>query len=219
MSKPSHNQQVVLSGVASATLAHRATSHLLGYDKVYHGTDNAAAASIRKSGLKKSYAGKGVGGVDISLGRASNKEVAGKVYTSKNRVTADNHRPTIGRSKLGTIVTARVPHRGKERLGEDVVFKRMVNGTDNHTHYSPLRRRMANAEMEQLRIYKHSIPSRFIEGSANHGGIKQFASKGHMRRYLASAGGRARFAKGVAMAAGSGASGLYAIASALKNKH
>lgn len=206
----------VLAGAASAALAHRSTSHVLGYDKVHHGTNSEAAASIKKTGLKKSYSGTGVGKADADLGRVDHKDVKGKVYTSKSRVTADNHRPGFGGLKMGQTLTARVPHRGKNRLAEDVVFKRMVDGTDNHTNYSPLQRRMARSEMKKLRIYKHSIPSRFIEGSHDHGGVKQFASKGHMRRYLSTGGGKARFAKGVAMAAGSGASALYSAAKALK---
>ena len=69
---------------------------------------------------------------------------------------------------------------------------------------------------KHLRIYKHGISSRFIEGGKNYGGRKQFATKGNMRRYLAQAGGKARFAKGIAQAAGAAGSGLYAVAHAIK---
>lgn len=208
--------KAVVGGAASAALGYHSTSHVLGYDKVYHGTSSAAAKNIKKTGLKKSFAGTGVAKNDADLGRATHQEVKGKVYTSKNKMTAQNHRPGLGGMKLGETLTARVPHRGKHRLAEDVVFKRMVDGTDKHTNYSPTQRRLARGEMNKLRIYKHSIPSRFIEGSHDHAGIKQFASKGHLRRYLSTTGGKARFAKGVAMAAGSGASAIYSMAHAIK---
>lgn len=217
MAKPTKEQEqskAIMGTAASAGLAHRATSHLLGYDKVYHGTSSDAAASIRKGGLKKSHSGTGVGKNDADLGRVSHKDVKGKVYTSKNKITADNHRPGFAGFKMGETLTARVPHRGKKRLARDVVFDKMIDGTDKHTNYGPAQRAGARLERRALRIYKHSIPSRFIEGSHDHAGVKQFASKGHMRRYLSTGSGKARFAKGLAMSAASGASALYAAAHA-----
>lgn len=216
MSKEDEKRKSVLGGAAAAVLGAKAPKNVLGYEKVYHGTSLSAARSIRETGLKKSKSGSGVAANDVAAGRATAKEVRGKVYTSTNRMTADNHQPRFGDHKMGTVVSAKVPYRPKKRLARDHVFDRMVNGTDNATNYTPMQRRLAKSEQGALRIYKHSIPSRFIDGGHNSGGAKQFATKGNMRRYLSTGGGKARFAKGVAQAAGAGASAMYSIAHAIK---
>lgn len=216
MSKDSDKKKSALAGAASAVLASRAPKNLLGYEKVHHGTSAEAAKSILQTGLKRSKGGTGVGANDAALGRVHKKDLSGRVFTSRLKETADNHQPNLAGLKMGRTVTARVPYRGKNRLHRDVVFDKMINGTDNHTNYGRLQRHMARYERANLRIYKHSIPTRFIEGSKNHAGHAQFATKGNLRRYLSQAGGKARFAKGVAQAAGSAGAGMYAIAKGLK---
>lgn len=219
MSKESakkESNKAALSGAASAVLAHRAPKNLLGYEKVHHGTSTEAASSIRKTGLRRSLGGTGVGANDAAEGRVSHKDLKGKVFTSRLHETAENHQPNFGGLKMGETLTARVPYRTKKRLGRDVVFDKMINGTDKYTNYGLGRRTMARLERSNLRIYKHSIPSRFIEGGKGHAGVKQFASKGNLRRYLSSGSGKLRFAKGVAQAAGSAGAGMYAIAKGLK---
>lgn len=205
-----------LAGAASAVLASKAPKNVLGYEKVYHGTNSPAAKSIKQTGLRKSKSGTGVGAADEALGRVSQKDLKGKVFTSTNRMTANNHQPKFGNMAMGDTLKARVPYRGKKRLARDVVFDRMINGQDKHTNYGAAQRLMARGERSNLRIYKHSIPSRFIEGGKGYAGRKQFASAGNMRRYLATGGGKLRFAKGVAQAAGSGAAAMYAIAHGIK---
>lgn len=208
--------KAALAGAASAVLASRAPKNLLGYEKVHHGTNTAASQSIKKTGLKKSYAGSGVAGNDVAFGRATHNDVKGKVYTSTMASVADAHRPGLGEFKMGNRLTARVPYRAKKRLAEDHVFKNMVEGKDSHTNYNRAQRTLAKPQYKSLRIYKHSIPSRFIEGGHDYKGRGQFVNKGNLRRYLSQAGGKARFAKGVAEAGAAGASGLYAAAKALK---
>lgn len=205
-----------LAGAASAVLASKAPKNILGYEKVYHGTSKDAARSILKSGLKRSKSGTGVAANDVGLGRATKAEVTGKVYTTRQKALADNHQPGFGAYKIGHTVTARVPYRGKKRLAKDVVIERMAAGTDEYTKGNHFQQRGAQAAREHLRIYRHSIGSRFIEGSHNYKGRHQFATMGNMRRYLAQAGGKARFAKGVAQAAGSIGAGLYSAAHAIK---
>lgn len=208
--------KATLAGAASAVLASRAPKNILGYEKVHHGTNTAASQSIKKTGLKKSYSGSGVASNDVSLGRATHAQVKGKVYTTTMKSLADAHRPSLGEFRMGNRLTARVPYRAKSRLAKDHVFENMVNGTDNHTNYNRAQRAVAKPQLKSLRIYKHSIPSRFIEGGHDYKGRAQFVHKGNLRRYLSQAGGKARFAKGVAEAAGAGAAGLYAAAKALK---
>lgn len=205
-----------LAGAASAVLASKAPQNVLGYDKVHHGTSHAAAGSIKKTGLKKSKSGSGVAANDVALGRAKASDVKGKVYTTKQRATADLHQPNVFGYRSGQTLTARVPYRAKSRLAKDHVIENIANGTDNITRGNKAQQFAAKMGKKHLRIYKHSISSRFIEGGKGYGGRKQFASKGNMRRYLSQAGGKARFAKGVAQAAGSVGSGLYAVAHAIK---
>lgn len=214
--KAKDKDKAVLAGAASAVLATRAPKNILGYEKVHHGTNTPAAESIKKTGLRKSYSGSGVAANDVALGRATHHDVKGKVYTSTMASVADVHRPGLGDMKMGKRLTARVPYRAKKRLAEDHVFKNMVEGKDSHTNYTPAQRAALKPQLKSLRIYKHSIPSRFIEGGHDYKGRGQFVHKGNLRRYLSQAGGKARFAKGVAQAAGAGASGLYAAAKAIK---
>lgn len=214
--KVKDKDKATLAGAASAVLASRAPKNLLGYEKVHHGTSTSASQSIKKTGLKKSYSGSGVAANDVAMGRATHDQVKGKVYTSTMASVADAHRPGLGEFKMGNRLTARVPYRAKKRLAEDHVFKNMVEGKDSYSNYNRAQRAMAKPQLKSLRIYKHSIPSRFIEGSHDYAGRKQFASKGNLRRYLSQAGGKARFTKGVAEAAGAGAAGLYAAAKAIK---
>lgn len=205
-----------LAGAASAVLASKAPQNVLGYEKVHHGTSHTAAGSIKKTGLKKSMSGSGVAANDVALGRAKASDVKGKVYTTKQRATADLHQPNVFGYRSGQTLTARVPYRAKSRLAKDHVIENIANGTDNITRGNKAQQFAAKMGKKHLRIYKHGISSRFIEGGKDYGGRKQFASKGNMRRYLSQAGGKARFAKGIAQAAGSAASGMYAVAHAIK---
>lgn len=216
MSKENEKGKSVLGGAAAAVLASKAPKNLLGYEKVHHGTSTSAAESIKKTGLRKSYSGSGVAAADVALGRATHNQVKGKVYTSTMASVAEAHQPGFAGMKMGNNLTARVPYREKKRLAVDHVFKNMVDGKDTHTKYNKLQRTLAKPQLKSLRIYKHSIPSRFIEGGHDYAGRKQFATKGNLRRYLSTTGGKLRFAKGVAQAAGSGASALYAIAHGIK---
>lgn len=204
--------KAALAGAASAALAYKAPKNLLGYEKVYHGTSSSAADSIKQTGLKKSKSGSGVAANDVAAGRASASEVKGKVYTTRNKALADNHQPGLAGLKMGKTLKARVPYRAKSRLAKDVVMHRMADGTDEYTKGQAAQKLGAKMSIKHLRIYKHSIPSRFIEGGKGYAGRKQFATKSNMRRYFAQAGGKARFAKGVAQAAGSVGAGMYAIA-------
>lgn len=211
-----HGDKAIVAGAAAAALGHKAPKNLLGYEKVYHGTGDESAASIKKTGLKKSKSGTGIAANDVAAGRATHAEVKGKVYTTRQRALADNHQPGIANFKMGKTLTARVPYRAKKRLATDHVIKRIAEGTDPYTKGNHAQQVGAKMGMKHLRIYKHSIGTRFIEGADGYKGRAQFANKGNIRRYLAQAGGKARFAKGVVQAAGSAGAGLYAAAQALK---
>lgn len=204
-----------LAGAASAVLASKAPKNVLGYEKVYHGTpSNAGAKSIRETGIRKSRAGTGVAANDIAAGHLHQKDVKGKVYTTRNKFLADAHRPAIGSMRLGETVKARMPYRAKHRLAEDTAMKNTAAG--KVAQEIPGAQAAAKAHLKNLRIYKSSVKPRFVEGGSKYGGRKQFATKGNIRRYLAQAGGKARFAKGVAQAAGAAGAGMYSVAKAIK---
>lgn len=216
MSAKEEKRKSLLAGAASAALGASAPKNLLGYEKVYHGTSNTAAKSIRQGGLRKKYSGSGVAAADVKIGHLDPKDAKGKIYTTRNKFLADAHQPKMGNAAMGTTLKARVPYRAKKRLAEDTVLKNTASGKIGKE--IPGAQRAAKLHLKDLRIYKHGIRSRFIEGSKDYAGRKQFATKGNMRRYLSQAGGKARFAKGVAQAAGSAGAGLYAIAKAIKAK-
>ena len=203
-----------LAGAASAVIGARAPKNLLGYEKVYHGTNNSAAKSVRRSGLRKKYSGSGVAAADVKVGHLDPKDAKGKIYTTRNKFLADAHQPKMGNVAMGTTLKARVPYRAKKRLAEDTVLKNTAAGKIGKE--IPGAQMAAKAHLKDLRIYKHGIRSRFIEGGKDYAGRKQFATKGNMRRYLSQAGGKARFAKGVAQAATSAGLGMYAIAKGIK---
>lgn len=208
-------RKVGLAGAASAVLAHRSSKNLLGYEKVYHGTSTQSGAdSIRRTGIRKSRAGTGIAANDIAAGHLKPKDVKGKVFTSRNKSLADNHRPLVGTLRMGDTVKARMPYRAKHRLAEDTALKDIASGKVGKE--IPGAQAGAARHLKDLRVYKHDVKSRFIEGGKNYGGRKQFATKGNMHRYLSQAGGKARFAKGVAQAVSAGAAGMYAVAKGLK---
>jgi hypothetical protein len=67
----------------------------LGYKRAYHGTDPEAAKSIREVGLKRSFGGSGVAGVDALVeGRGDVRELARKnVYVSGQKSYAKGYIP------------------------------------------------------------------------------------------------------------------------------
>jgi len=216
MSKESaknEGRKSALAGAASAVLASKSSKNILGYEKVHHGTQTLSAAqSIREKGILKRHSGSGIAKDDIALGHLSPKEAKGKVYTSTSKHLADAHRPKMGAMHMGDRVTARMPYRAKHRLGEDTVFANAAKGKiGDPSDVAPAKR-----ALKTLRIYKHDVKPRFIVGGAHDGGRRQFATKGNMRRYLSQAGGKARFAKGVAQAAGAVGGGMYAVAKAIQ---
>lgn len=204
-----------LAGAASAVLASKAPKNVLGYEKVYHGTQSLSAAkSIRETGIRKSKAGTGVAASDIAHGHLKPKDVKGKVFTTKNKFLADAHRPGNPGMKMGDTVKARVPYRSKARLAEDTALKDTAAGKVGQEIKGA--QAAAKAHLKDLRIYKHSVKPRFVEGGSKYGGRRQFATKGNVRRYLAQAGGKARFAKGVAQAAGAVGAGMYSVAKGIQ---
>ena len=214
-SAKSEGRKSALAGAASAVLASKSSKNILGYEKVYHGTPSMAAAkSIRATGIRKSKAGSGVAASDIKAGHVHANDVKGKVYTTRNKLLADAHRPDMGGVRLGETLKARVPYRAKHRLAKDTVFENMAAGKLEHEMKGSTA--SGKAHLKNLRIYKHSVKPRFIAGGDHDGGRRQFATKGNMRRYLSQAGGKARFAKGVAQAAGAVGGGMYAVAKAIQ---
>lgn len=214
MSKQKEKNKASLSAAAAGILGSHAPKNLLGYEKVYHGTSTSGARGIRESGIRKAKAGTGIGANDVQIGHAKAKDIRGKVFTTRNKFLADAHQPGFGNHKMGETVKARMPYRAKGRLAEDTVLKNISEGKIGKE--IPGSQQGAKRHLKDLRIYKHDVKSRFIEGGKDYGGRRQFATKGNMRRYLSQAGGKARFAKGVAQAAGATGSALYSVAHALK---
>lgn len=197
------------SAGAGVLVGVHAPRNLLGYESVHHGTPySESIASIKKHGLRKSYAGSMAAGNDVKAGKASLKEVKGRVFTTKNKQYAKHYTHAISiLQDPSKVLSMKVPYRHPGTLPRDVVVDRLAA----EKGYSP-------NQINHIRVYKHSIRPRFIEGSDGYKGVKQFATAGNLRRYLSRPGGKLRMAKGIAQAATAGAL-MYNIKRLQDKKH
>lgn len=202
-----------------------AQQRLMGYETVHHGTSkNDNVASIKKDGLKKSLSGTGAGAGDVSAGHVKAENLKGRVFATTNKSYAQHYtkKDLLSSESPDRIVTAHVPYRAKSRLSKDMIMDDIAHGRGKvGAGVGKVQRMTAKLLQGQSRIYNHSIKSRFIEGGKDYAGKKQFLNAGHMRRYLSQAGGKARFATGVAqsaVSAGLGALTLRNAAKTLKEK-
>ena len=216
----SRKEGVSVGDVASAGLgAHLLTKvpqRLLGYHKVYHGTTNKNAHSIRSKGFDPSKGGTGASKINSSyLGQS-----AGKVHVTKTKLSAHMYAGDLGgkikaekarnpinpnkRATLidalkdsytgkGSVVKARVPHStwGRMKVDED-----SSAGAPDHAF---IQERMK----ERAATYDRKIDKKFVIGKGG-GGMSMYATKKNLRRYLSTKSGRMRALGGVGqLAAGS----------------
>ena len=196
--KPGVGAQIGVGALGAYTLS-KAPKNILGYERVHHGTPyKGAIEGIKKHGLKKSFSGTSAAGADVHKGRATLDEVKGKVYTATNKNYAKAYTDPfgLGLTDSSQVASMKVPYRPKGRMAKDVVLDRLVGKNLFNK---------AVVKLHGIRVYKHSIPTRFIENSDGYKGVKQFATAGNMRRYLSQPGGKLRFAKGLAQIAGGAA--------------
>lgn len=219
--KKEKNRHVGLSAAGAVLASKGAQGRLMGYETVHHGTSKTDnVKSIKEGGLKKSLAGTGAGAGDMAAGQVKAKDLKGKVFTTTNKGYAQHYtkRDVFSPDDARRVVTAHVPYRAKSRLSKDMIMDDVANGRGKLGEGADKMQRL-NAKMlqGQSRIYNHSIKSRFIEGGKGYAGKKQFLNAGHMRRYLSQAGGKARFATGVAQTAASAGLGALTLRNAAKS--
>lgn len=213
-----------LTAAGAVLAANGAQRRLMGYETVHHGTkSHENVASIKQGGIKKSHAGTGAGAADMAVGHIDKDGLKGRVFTTKDKNYAKHY--TRGNLFEGPderkVVTAHVPYRAKSRLHTDKIMHEAANGVGVGAGMGKAEQANAKYLLKNTRVYKHGIKSRFIEGGKGYAGKKQFLNAGHMRRYLSQAGGKARFATGVAQtvaSAGLGALTLRNAAKTLKEK-
>lgn len=218
--KKSKNRHEGLSAAGAIAAAQGSRGRLMGYETVHHGTaKDENVGSIKKDGLKKSLAGTGAGAGDMAAGQVKAKDLKGRVFTTTNKAYAQHYtkRDIFSSADARRVVTAHVPYRAKSRLSKDMVMDDVANGRGKLGAGADKAQRL-NAKLlqGQSRIYNHSIKSRFVEGGKGYAGKKQFLNAGHMRRYLSQAGGKARFATGVAQVAASTGLGALTLRNAAK---
>ena len=194
----------ILAGGAAAGLGGVAIAnskkHILGYSTVYHGTNSAAAKeNILQKGIRKSFAGTNVAANDMRAGAVAKEHIDGRIFTTTIKPYAERYTAEgfLNMPNKNNIVKAHVPYRGANRLPKDQIFVDMADDVNK----SPIDRLLATATQKLTKVYKHSIPSRFIEGSENYKGKAQFANINNLKRYLNQEGGKLRFGKGLATAA------------------
>lgn len=188
--------------LGSAPLVYHAPKNILGYHKVFHGTP-IGHDSIKAKGLRKGLAGTGSGGVDIKAGSTDAANIRGKVFTTTDPKYALGYTNKYASMKtMDDVIKMRVPYRHKGRMARDVVVDKIINREIGPVDEYNIERFIKHRK--NTHVYKHSIPARFIEGSSTYKGISQFANKGHIRRYLAQPGGKARMALGIGQLLGAG---------------
>lgn len=222
--KKTKNRHEALTAGGALLATSGAQQRLMGYETVHHGTPkHENAMSIKKHGLKKSHAGTGAGAIDMAVGHVDKDNLKGRVFTTTNKAYASHYtKGNIFESPdERKVVTAHMPYRAKSRLHTDKIMHEASQGIGAGKNMGKAEQANAKRLLEQTRVYKHGIKTRFIEGGKDYAGKKQFLNAGHMRRYLSQAGGKARFATGVAqsaVSAGLGALTLRNAAKTLKEK-
>lgn len=200
----------VAAGALAASSAGVAKPRVLGYHDVYHGTrSDSAHESIKSKGLKRSKGGTGVSRTDdfISNGGKSNhvERSKGHVYFSKKPLQAKLY---TKKGIFGTDISAdRVTH---AKIPHDTYTKHSVKDSltskllsDTGGKFSEKQRKAQAAKSS-----KSISPARIV-GSSKYKGEKQFATGKNMKKYLSTSSGKARFAKGVAVAGLGAVSAAY----------
>lgn len=222
--KKKKNRHEGLTAGGAILASSGAQQRLMGYETVHHGTPkHENVMSIKKHGIKKSHAGTGAGAADMAVGHVDRDNIKGRVFTTTNKGYASYYTKgnLFADPDTRKVVTAHVPYRAKSRLHTDKIMHEIANGVGVGAGKSKAQQANAKRLLKQTRVYKHGIKTRFIEGGKDYAGKKQFLNTGHMRRYLSQAGGKARFATGVAqsaVSAGLGALTLRNAAKSLKEK-
>ena len=219
--KKKKNRHEAATALGAVAVSKGAQGRLMGYETVHHGTskdDNVA--SIKKNGLKKSLSGTGAGAGDVAAGQVKAEHLKGRVFTTTNKPYAQHYtkKDLFSSESPDRIITAHVPYRAKSRLSKDMIMDDVAHGRGQlGAGAGKMQHMNAKLLQGQSRIYNHSIKSRFIEGGKGYAGKKQFLNAGHMRRYLSQAGGKARFATGLAQTAASAGLGALTLRNAAKS--
>lgn len=194
----------VASVGAGAHLLSKVPQRLLGYHKVYHGTTNTNADSIRKNGfdpskggtgaskISSSYADQSKGKVHLTKTKLSARmyagDLGGKIDAEKarNPVSPNKRRTLINALKdsytgKGSVVKARVPHSTWSRMKVDPDSSA---GAPDHAF---IQERMK----ERAATYDRKIDKKFVMGKGG-GGMSMYATKNNLRRYLSTKSGRMR---------------------------
>lgn len=186
----------------SAYLGSKAPARLLGYHNVYHGTAKRKdAENIRKTGLKTSKGGSGVSAVDDAIKNAGTSD---NVARSKNRIyfsKSKNYAAHYAQGDRKNVIKGRMPHNQYRKAYGDKLVKKLGEQQGVKMSDKKLKRMAA--------LSSHGIKPGQIAGGKGDKGIKQFASKKNMKRYLSSGSGKKRFVKGIASAAGSAGLAAY----------
>ena len=116
-------------GAAGAGLVYHSPSHLLGYTKVYHGTDAETAKKIHEQGMDPAKGGSGA--ANLRPDYVENSK--GKVHVSRMKTYAEMYANIGKHSKgKGQVVTARIPRKHWDEMDHDKdggVNKRMAATT------------------------------------------------------------------------------------------
>lgn len=203
-------KKAAAAGIGAAYLGSKVPSRLLGYHNVYHGNSSSSVVrKIKANGLKTSFGGTGVSQMDDHMHNAgTSNNVArskGKVHFSKSKITA-NHYTKDMFTPLGDytkVVKGRMPHNQYTKSKEDPLVRTISDKARGKAAKK-------DAYKHHAATSTHGLPPSRIAGGVGDKGIKQFATKKNMSRYLKSSSGKIRFARGIASAAGAGVAATYA---------
>lgn len=210
----------VASVGAGAHLLSKVPQRLLGYHKIYHGTTNENAVSIRKNGFDPS---KGGTGASVLSGHYQ-EQSKGKIHVTKTKPAArlyaggfekkwqaakdlqessSDPKPSLSKTLLksmkdsytgkGSVVKARVPHSTWSKMKVD----------EDSSRGAPKNSFIQERMKERAATTHRKIDKKFIVGKGS-GSIGGYATKKNIKRYLSTGSGRMRALGGVGqLAAGS----------------
>ena len=198
-----------LAEAATAVLAGKGVApRVLGYHTIQHGTSHAAAAKIKRRGFDPKRGGSGAG--THAAGNASRSKMFKEQSAGKVHVTKD---PLTSRLFAGATQSKRAPSL------KDIAKGKVVKARVTHQHYKTMKKdpHMGNGPRWAAATTHHKIPAHAIIGGKGDRGIKGVVNKNTLRTYYASSGGKARAARGLALAAVA-AKGAHTAYSAVKSK-
>lgn len=162
---------------------------LAGYGKYYHGTTDSNAEAIRRQGFDPKKGGSGNAVVSDEFVRNSK----GKVHLATNRFDANMYA-----SNLGGVIHNRKEDDSHIDLIRRLIQERRKGGIlEVNVPHTLMKDFEKDKNHPGARTTDQRIPTRYIKGSKDYGGVKQFLNKQHLKNYYGGTEWKSRLKGGV----------------------